>query len=242
MLLLPVCIAEVAHFILELSPSSPVPPEAIVPLTTAGYALPLCTNVMTTGLIVYKIWRATHFGLGPSGEVLQSTSRVARSAMSIIVESGVLYLAAQLVFVVLVNVKHPAQAIVAVMAVQIYVSSRRRSFRFPSLPAPTPAACRRARLPSRCWQPYLHFWRRRPTTPVNDANHRLFSPRRASRRRSSSFGLVSVSRLRLRKRLCRQVRSRGLRAVRCSLQGITPMALARQGQPRLKQRMGLRSS
>ena len=52
-----------------------------------------------------------------------STTRLARNAIAIIVESGALYLATQLVFVVLVNTTQPAQAIVAVMAVQIYVSS-----------------------------------------------------------------------------------------------------------------------
>lgn len=41
--------------------------------------------------------------------------------IKIIVESGALYLVTQLIFVVLFAIKHPAQAIVAVMAVQIYV-------------------------------------------------------------------------------------------------------------------------
>ena len=118
----PGCIAEVAHFIARLSSTSPVPPDAVVPLTTAGYALPLCTNVMATGLIVYKIWRTAYYTVpGTSDSTLEGTTRVAHSAMSIVVESGMLYLATQLVFVVLVSIKHPAQAIVAVMAVQIYV-------------------------------------------------------------------------------------------------------------------------
>ena len=117
------CIAEVARFVLALTPSSPVPPASIVPLTTAGYALPLCTNGICTLLIVYKIWRSTRPMLG-TDSALPHTSRIARSAAMIIIESGMLYLAAQIVFVVLVNIKHPAQAIVAVMAVQIYVSSR----------------------------------------------------------------------------------------------------------------------
>ena len=115
------CIAGVVDFILRLTPTSPVPPAAIVPLTTAGYALPLCTNVMATGLISFKIWHTTRLRKGDAA--LHSTTRLARNAIAIIVESGALYLATQLVFVVLVNTTQPAQAIVAVMAVQIYVSS-----------------------------------------------------------------------------------------------------------------------
>ena len=49
------CIVVVAHWILTLSPTSPVPPAAIVPLGTAGYALPLATNVMVTAMISTKI-------------------------------------------------------------------------------------------------------------------------------------------------------------------------------------------
>jgi hypothetical protein len=45
----------------------------------------------------------------------------ARAAIDIVVESGVLYLAVQLVFVTLLAIRHPAQAIVGPMAVQIYV-------------------------------------------------------------------------------------------------------------------------
>lgn len=44
-----------------------------------------------------------------------------RDAIEIVVESGVLYLAVQFVFVILYAKGHPAQIIVGVMAVQIYV-------------------------------------------------------------------------------------------------------------------------
>lgn len=47
----------------------------------------------------------------------------ARRAVAIIVESGALYLAAQLAYVVLFALGHPAEAIIAVIAVQIYVST-----------------------------------------------------------------------------------------------------------------------
>ena len=119
------CVVEVAHLVEAFDPSSPVPPAAIVPLTTAGYALPLCTNVIATGLIVYKIWQASGAvnGVAPR----PSMARTARAATAIVVESGVLYLVTQLVFVILVGIKHPAEAIVGVMAVQIYVRRISRS-------------------------------------------------------------------------------------------------------------------
>jgi hypothetical protein len=44
-----------------------------------------------------------------------------RATIEIVVESGMLYLAVQLVFVVLFAIRHPAQGIVGVIAVQIYV-------------------------------------------------------------------------------------------------------------------------
>jgi hypothetical protein len=47
-----------------------------------------------------------------------------RSAIDIVIESGMIYLAVQLVFVVLFAIRHPAQGIVGVIAVQIYVRNR----------------------------------------------------------------------------------------------------------------------
>jgi hypothetical protein len=47
-----------------------------------------------------------------------------RAAIDIVVESGVVYLAVQLVFVVLFAIRHPAQGIIGVIAVQIYVRDR----------------------------------------------------------------------------------------------------------------------
>ncbi|KAI0302492.1 hypothetical protein BC826DRAFT_965837 [Russula brevipes] len=87
----------------------------------AGFILPLCTNLLVTTLIVARIWY-----LSPSkADDLHGTGRriptgTGRAAIDIVVESGMLYLAAQLVFVVLFAIKHPAQAIIAAMAVQIY--------------------------------------------------------------------------------------------------------------------------
>ncbi|KAI0325185.1 hypothetical protein GY45DRAFT_1364669 [Cubamyces sp. BRFM 1775] len=118
-----ICLLQVVHFVATLSPASPVPPAAVVPLTTAGYVLPLCTNVMATGLLVLKIWWMTRVPDGVD-HGLQRSDHLASRATAVIIESGLIYLFTQLVLVVLISIKHPAEAIVGVMAVQIYVSLR----------------------------------------------------------------------------------------------------------------------
>ena len=105
--------------------SAPTPPAALVPLGTAGYILPLTTNAMATALIVTRLWITAHDAskrVGGTHMHMKGTMRAARRAVEIIVESGLLYLVTQLVFVVLFALGHPAQAILAVMAAQVYVS------------------------------------------------------------------------------------------------------------------------
>ncbi|OSC97754.1 hypothetical protein PYCCODRAFT_1418815 [Trametes coccinea BRFM310] len=114
------CIAEVVHLVLTIDPNAPVAPPALVPLGLAGYALPLATNVLTTALIVARLWHTARAAEARCRGRMAGTVRVAKAAVAIIVESGALYLAAQLVLVVLFALEHPAQAVVAVMAVQIY--------------------------------------------------------------------------------------------------------------------------
>jgi hypothetical protein len=53
-------------------------------------------------------------------------TKTGRAAIDIIIESGMLYLAVQLVFVILFAIRHPAQAILARIAVQVYVRIRHR--------------------------------------------------------------------------------------------------------------------
>ena len=113
------CIAVVAHIAISLSPEDE-PPAAFIPLQTAGYVLPLCTNIMATGIILYGIWRTTA-SRDTTIKMLPSTWRMSRAAMATVVESGLLYLVVQLILVVVTALGHPAQGVVAVMAVQIYV-------------------------------------------------------------------------------------------------------------------------
>ncbi|KAL4066920.1 hypothetical protein V8B97DRAFT_1917119 [Scleroderma yunnanense] len=111
------CIAGVAHFVISVTPTSPAPPHAIVPLGLAGYSLPLCTNILVTALIVYRIWYTSSTLPNSPQFVAQGASR---RAMMLIIESGFIYLLIQLVYVILFAMEHPGQAIAGVMAVQIY--------------------------------------------------------------------------------------------------------------------------
>ena len=112
---------QVVHFVVTLDPSSPTPPKSMLPLTIAGYALPLLTNTMATLLITRRIWWLSRpiSGIDTSAFVGR---RLARSAIWTIVESGLLYFTAKLTFVVVLSIASPSQGLVAVMALQIYVS------------------------------------------------------------------------------------------------------------------------
>jgi hypothetical protein len=89
-------------------------------LGLAAFSLPLGTNVIVTTLIATRIWY-----LSPrkarNMRSAQFPTRTGQAAIDIVVESGMLYLAVQLIFVVLFAIRHPAQGIVGVIAVQIYV-------------------------------------------------------------------------------------------------------------------------
>ncbi|KAH9941729.1 uncharacterized protein BXZ73DRAFT_41550 [Epithele typhae] len=111
------CIAGFAHLVLALAPGE-LPPPAMIPLETAAYVLPLCTNVLTTGLILYRIWWASRLGGGRA--MIANTRRIAVGAMAVVVESGLLYLVVQLIFVVLVALDSDGLDIVIGLAVPVY--------------------------------------------------------------------------------------------------------------------------
>lgn len=93
----------------------------IVPMGLASFILPLCTNVMVTSLIIGRIWYMTHEAARYS---LQPNSAT-RKAMNIIIESGALYFAVQLVFVVTYALQHPAVYAMILITPPIYVSTFR---------------------------------------------------------------------------------------------------------------------
>lgn len=112
---------EVLHLVITMDPTSPAPPPATVGLGLAGYILPLATNLVVTSLIVYRIWTSSRIVKESPIDIGQGASY---RAMMLIIESGALYLITQFVFVVLFSIQHPAQGIVAVIATQVYVSTK----------------------------------------------------------------------------------------------------------------------
>jgi len=113
-----VCVSVVLHLLLRINPNSPIAPHSLVPLGLAAFALPLGTNVIVTSLIAGRIWYLTprKARMGSA----QFPSGTGRAAIDIVVESGMLYLVVQLIFVILFAIGHPAQGVVGVIAVQIY--------------------------------------------------------------------------------------------------------------------------
>lgn len=114
------CVSEALRLLLRIDPNSPVAPPSIVPLGLSGFGLPLLTNVIVTTLIAMRIWY-----LSPRNARDMRSARfptgTGQAAIDIVIESGMLYLAVQLVFVILFAMRHPAQGIVGVIAVQVYV-------------------------------------------------------------------------------------------------------------------------
>ncbi|KAH9921923.1 hypothetical protein B0H21DRAFT_701608, partial [Amylocystis lapponica] len=115
------CIMALAHLLLTTDPNAPVAPAAIVPLGIAGYALPLATNALVTLLISGRIWALAHAGPDVDTPGMPMHARaLAHRVIGVFVESGALYLAVQLVYLVLFTLEHPAQVIAGVGAAQIY--------------------------------------------------------------------------------------------------------------------------
>ena len=95
-------------------------PPSIIPLNLAAFSLPLGTNVLVTSLIAARIWYLSPRKARNMGSA-QFPTQTGQVAVDIVVESGMLYIAVQLVLVVLFAIVHPAVNIVRVIAVQIYV-------------------------------------------------------------------------------------------------------------------------
>ncbi|KAG2030042.1 hypothetical protein BDR03DRAFT_975101 [Suillus americanus] len=115
------CILPIPSLLLSIDPTSPVPPTQLVPLTTAGYALPLCTNIMVTGLIAGRLWYISRIPVvDEHGKPVILKIAAGGRPMMLIIESGALYMVTQLIFVVLVAIGNPAEAILSYVGTQIY--------------------------------------------------------------------------------------------------------------------------
>ena len=110
--LVSVCFSVVLDLLLHINPNSPIAPLAPL-LALLSFSLPLGTNVIVTTLTAARIWYLSRSAQFPT--------RTCQTIIDIVVESGLLYLAVQLIFVILFAIGHPAQSIVGMIAVQIYV-------------------------------------------------------------------------------------------------------------------------
>ena len=122
--LMSACNIVVAYLRLRMSPNSPITPPSVIhrqfPFNLAATSLPLVTNVVVTSLIAARIWCLSPRKARNMGSA-QFPTRTGQAVIDIVVESGMLYLAVQLVFVILFAIGHPAADIIRVIAVQIYV-------------------------------------------------------------------------------------------------------------------------
>ena len=122
-----VCIGVANHLLLSAylksvvapTPTTPTP-RGLVPLGLAIFLLALGTNVIVTTLIAGRIWYLSPRKARKMGSV-QFPTGIGRAIIDIVIESGMLYLAVQLIFVILFAIRRPALCIAEVIAVQIYV-------------------------------------------------------------------------------------------------------------------------
>ncbi|KAJ7110767.1 hypothetical protein C8R43DRAFT_825756, partial [Mycena crocata] len=103
--------------VLTINPAAPQAPPALVPVGTAGFALSLCLNFIVSSLIVSRIW---YISRENARQGISHSDGAIQRAIGIIIESGLLFLTAQFIFVVLFAIGHPAQAILVPVATQIY--------------------------------------------------------------------------------------------------------------------------
>lgn len=112
------CGLAVIGLVLSIDPAAPQAPADIVPFGDASFAMSLILNFASSSLIVGRMWF-----LGREKDVpgVPGRSRSRLQVPGVIIESGLLFLATQFVFVILFAIAHPAQALVEPLAVQIYV-------------------------------------------------------------------------------------------------------------------------
>ncbi|KAJ7227604.1 hypothetical protein B0H12DRAFT_1148906 [Mycena haematopus] len=114
------CGFAVIGLVLSIDPTAPQAPADIVPFGDASFAMSLILNFSSSSLIVGRLWWLARDHDIPR---ISRSKGLLRQATGVIIESGLLFLATQFVFVILFAIAHPAQALVEPMAVQIYAIS-----------------------------------------------------------------------------------------------------------------------
>ncbi|KZW04459.1 hypothetical protein EXIGLDRAFT_716413 [Exidia glandulosa HHB12029] len=110
------CSISTLALLLTIDPKAPIAPAAIVPLGTAGLSMSLVVNFLVTLLIIARIW---YMDRG-TGQIFGRTRMMINSVTTMIIETGALFLVAQLCVVILYSLSNPAQAVVVPAALQIY--------------------------------------------------------------------------------------------------------------------------
>jgi len=113
------CACALLLLLSHVDPNSSMEPPFVFSLAMTCLFLPLGANVVVTILIAARIWYLSPHNISDLGPV-RSRFGTGRAALGIIIESGMLYLAVQLTFVVLFTIGHPAQDIALAISVQIY--------------------------------------------------------------------------------------------------------------------------
>jgi hypothetical protein len=119
-----VSIAEVVHLVIHTHETSPTLPASVVRWNSVVFIAKVCANLMVTVLIVVRMWylspRKRRDFLGAN-----LSTGTGWAAIVIVIESGVLYLVAQIIPLILYAIRHPALGLVSSMSVQIYVRTTR---------------------------------------------------------------------------------------------------------------------
>ena len=105
-----------------LRPNQHFPAHPTQALVLSAYSLPLGTNVIVTTLIAGRIWFLSPCKPCNARSVYwEFPTGIGRAVIDIVIESGMLYLAVQLIFVISYAGMLPSLAIVTGISVQIYV-------------------------------------------------------------------------------------------------------------------------
>jgi len=110
---------ETLRIISHINENTQQAPAGLMPWGLCSFIVLICGNAIVTTLIVVRIWQLSpHKRCDMLGANFQRETGL--GAIIIIIESGMLYLVAQIVFCILFAINHPAQDIVGSMAVQVY--------------------------------------------------------------------------------------------------------------------------
>ena len=96
-------------------------PSSVISWTIVPFILLLCASAVITILIVARIWYLSPRKRRDALQGINFPTSTGRAAIVITIESGMLYLIAQLIYCVVFVLRLPSQNILAASVIQIYV-------------------------------------------------------------------------------------------------------------------------